>query len=284
MSPIREEPYRLLRVSMVGIGLVAILSFFGAIGVSKLYWGYYVQRPSLDKRIREIERVISLTAIRSENQSDGTMRFVVNDTYSIADRLNGCRDEDPSYSYYCLSERVLVVLDDFGKLPALPDRMHSGELALLYDRLEATKLLRDGSPGYEHAKELVGIALEAEGKDGQRYLFVGVTGRQVSNDHYPFYEFLFHVPDRDSVPMLLSRNRFFYDVAGMEGAEWPVAFLAFLLLGTAILALTVVALSVIDTIKGRGSVRKVLTVALILVATVILIVAFSLVGWSVSGG
>ena len=66
----------------------------------------------------------------------------------------------------------------------------------MYDWLDGTGKLAEGVSGYDHAKEVQGIALEAEGSKGERYLFVGVTGRQVSNDHYPYYEFLFRMPDR----------------------------------------------------------------------------------------
>jgi hypothetical protein len=84
--------------------------------------------------------------------------------------------------------------------------------------------------------------------------------------------------------MFLSHKRFFYGVAGMEGAEWSLAFPAFLLVGIALLALILVVLSVIDTNKERRDSLKVLTVAAIWVLAVVLIAAFGLVGWSVPGG
>ena len=253
MSAVNSRRYRFARILLSGIGLVAVLSFLAAIGVSKLYWGYYLRPPSLDRRIREIERVISLTAVGSERRSDGSIRLVTNDTYSITDGLSRCRDGVPRIYYDCLSERILVALGDLGKLPASADRMPPEELATLYGELEATEMLRDGGRGCDQAKELTGIVLEAEGKEGQRYLFVGVDGGQVSNDHYPYYEFLFHLLDQDSGPVLLSCNRLFYDVAGLEGMEWSGAWLAFFLLGTVVVVLTVVVLFVINALQRKSS-------------------------------
>jgi hypothetical protein len=251
-NTVRRKLLHLLRIFLVGVGLAVVLSFLAAIGASKLYWGYFIRRPGVDRRIGEIEQVISLTSVRSERQSDGSVRFVASNTYRIADGLSVCRDERPWISYYCLDERILVALDDLGKLPASPDHMSPDELAALYGQLEATQLLYDGAPGYhDHATDLRGIVLVAKGKSDQHYLFVGVTGGQVSNDHHPYYEFLFDLPDHDSELVLLSCNRFFYDVAGVEGldglAVWPVFFLA----GMVIVVLVGALLSVISILREK---------------------------------
>jgi hypothetical protein len=51
-------------------------------------------------------------------------------------------------------------------------------------------------------------------------VLLGLTGMQLSNDHYPCYEILFE--GRKGSPGLsyVRGQRFFYDLAGMEGAEW----------------------------------------------------------------
>ena len=54
------------------------------------------------------------------------------------------------------------------------------------------------------------------GQDGRPLLFLGVRGRQVSNDHYPYYEFLFATNSPGAPPTLLSSQRFYYDVAGIR--------------------------------------------------------------------
>jgi hypothetical protein len=69
-----------------------------------------------------------------------------------------------------------------------------------------------------------GLALEAEDADGRRLLFVGLGSGQVSNDHYPRYEFLFAAAPGTDRFELISRNRWFVDIAGVEGFEWYVVY------------------------------------------------------------
>jgi hypothetical protein len=251
VTTVRDKLHRLLKIFLFGTGLAALLSFLAAIGVSKVYWGYFIRRPSVDRRIHQIEQVVSLTALRSEKQRDGSVRFVTHDGYDIADRLSVCRDDRPWISYYCLEERILAALDDQGKLPVSPERMPFHELAALYHWLEATQLLHRGAPGYDRARELTGIALVTEGRGSQRYLIVGVTGGQVSNDHHPYYEFLFRLSERAPNPVLLSCRRFFYDVAGYEGLEWWAAWLVLFPAGMVILVLASVVLAIISVLKRQ---------------------------------
>ena len=110
MTTVRPKLRRTLRVFLLGTGLAAVLSFLAAIGASKLYWGYFIRRPGLDRRVHQVEQVTTLTALRSVEQPDGSMRFVANDGYDIADRLSVCRDQRPWVSYYCLEERILAAL------------------------------------------------------------------------------------------------------------------------------------------------------------------------------
>ena len=124
--------------------------------------------------------------------------------------------------YYVLEGRILRALKDRQALPAEPSVMPAGRLEGLYQALEATGRLEDGETGYANAKRLSGIVVEALGQDGRPLLFVGVRGGEVSNDHYPYYEFLFTTDSPGALPKLLSSQRFYYDVAGIEGAEWPV--------------------------------------------------------------
>jgi hypothetical protein len=149
----------------------------------------------------------------------------------------------------------------------------------LNEWLEGSDKLVEGAPGYEHARELTGIALEAKGREGQRYLFVAATGRQVSNDHYPYYEFLFQEAGQGAAPKLLSHRRLYYDVAGMEGAEWPVVFVILLLFGTLLVALALVIRAAIDTCRGRDALQTV-TVVTVLVLSITVTLVFGLGGCS----
>ena len=243
--------HRLLKGFLFGIAVVAMLSFLVAIAVSRAYWGFYLRRPGIDRRINQVELVQSVTALRSERLAGGSMRFVVHEGYDIAERLRVCQDNRPSISYYCLDERVLAALDDLGKLMEEHERMPATDLARLYHTLETTQLLRQGSPGYDRATELTGIAVLADAQEGQRFLIVGVTGGEVSNDHHPYYEFLFRLPDGSPDPILLSHRSFYYDVAGYEGLHGPRLWLVIFPPAVIALAAVTVVVSVTDVIRVR---------------------------------
>lgn len=258
--------------------LTLLLAFLGAITASKMYWGYFLRRPGLDRRIRNWDRVISITPVSTERQADGTGIFVVDGSYSISNKIKN----DRSDSYYCLDGRILIALEDRGKLPDSPNRMEAELLRSLYGRLDSSGILVEGDPGYDEAKLLHGVVVEALGKDNQRYVFVGVKGLEVSNDHRPYYEFLFKADKQTSELKLLSCNQFFYDLAGIEGLEWPVMFLyssGFGLLAT--LPITVVFILFIRLIRGKKVSSPTKLSALrrfrwgILFASVYLIVALS---------
>ncbi len=233
----RRYPARIL---LVVIGGTLALAFLAAIVISKGLWGYYLYRPLLDRRIAWARKVVSVTMVETAPGRDG--RTLIPDTsFSIDQRIAYGRQDD----YYNLGERALIALKEANRLPDAPPSMNPDRLARLYNLLERTGRLEAGEPGYDHAKDLRGVVIEAEGSDGQPLLFVGVQGGEVSNDHHPYYEFLFSGPNPAGAWKLLSAQRFYFDVAGIEGMEWPVSFVGFSALGLVVsIPVTLLAMAV----------------------------------------
>jgi len=146
---------------------------------------------------------------------------------SMKETLERCREDQ----YYCLDGRILVALDGAGRLSEATGPPPTSLIGELYSRIDKTGLLLDGEPGYPHGRQLYGVVVEGDDAGGQRRVFVGVQGGQLSNDHYPYYEFLFAWPADGRTPSLLFANRFFYDIAGIEGLEWPYLFVVFAVTG-----------------------------------------------------
>ncbi len=201
--------------------LTLFLAFLGSTIWSRNYWGYFMSRPGLDARVKKWERVLTVTCVSTQAESDESKVFIADPGCSVADRIKDGRND----RYYCLDARALIALEDSGKLPDSPDHMEAELLRSLHGRLDSEGLLIEGEPGYDEAKILRGTVIEALGADKKRYVFVAVKGYEVSNDHRPYYEFLFQANKQTSDLKLLSRKQFFYDVAGIEGFEWPVMFL-----------------------------------------------------------
>jgi hypothetical protein len=75
---------------------------------------------------------------------------------------------------------------------------------------------------------VAGLAIEVLDDVGRRALVVGLRGQQVSNDHYPYYEASYRW---DGSGWELDRaQRYFYDIAGIEGFEAPALAAVFTIL------------------------------------------------------
>jgi hypothetical protein len=223
--------------------LILFLAFLGSTSWSKNYWGYYIRRPGLDKRVRKWEKVLTITPVTTKVQEDKSKVFVAGSRSSIHESIEDGRND----RYYCLDARVLIALEDSGKLPDSPEQMNAELLGSLYEQIDKSGLLIEGKPGNDQAKVLRGVVIEALGKDKERYVFVAVKGYPVSNDHRPYYELLFKADNQISDIRLLSRKQFFYDLAGIEGVEWWFMFLNFSGLG--LLLIVPMALLIIPLVR-----------------------------------
>ena len=233
----RKHPAKIL---LAVIGGTFALAFLAAIVVSKGLWGYYLYRPALDRRIANAGKVLSVTIVKTT--PGGKERTLIPDnSFSIGKTI----EYGQTYDYYSLGERALIALKNANRLPASPLPISADRLARLYGVLARTGRLETGQPGYDRAKDLRGVVIEAEGSETNPIVFVGVQGGEVSNDHYPYYEFLFSDPDHAGDLKLLSAQRFYFDVAGIEGMEWPMFFVAFSALGIVLsVPVTLIAMAV----------------------------------------
>jgi hypothetical protein len=210
----------------VGAAGTLLLPFLAAIWINHQMWGYFLSRPAVDRRIVNAHQIETISRVETGSDSRGRRTFAsgpIGDLDSLI-QVNPREDD-----YYVLEKRILYSLKDRQALPAEPGVMPPARLEGLYQALESTGRLENGAHRYVHAKELSGIVVEALEQNGRPLLFVAVRGGEVSNDHHPYYEFLFTTDSPGAPPKLLSSQRFYYDVAGMEGVEWPVLLPVFAL-------------------------------------------------------
>jgi hypothetical protein len=204
---------------VLAYGIVALVmlvaSFCVAIGFSRVIWGYYCFRPKVPGEMRDIKTVSAVIPVKTVSEGKDHRRMVVRDDYSIADRIVDAKKD----AYYCLEERLLLALEARSILPSRPSTNLSG-LPELFPLVRGSGILVAPDEGYEDADMLSGIVVDATGRSGQRLVFLGLTGMQLSNDHYPYYELVFSGTGGTQALSYIRGQRFFYDVAGIEGAEW----------------------------------------------------------------
>jgi hypothetical protein len=231
------RPWRPVFVLLTVATVVAGVAFVVAVGFSRYYWGYFLSRPAPDRRIVAATRLFSATGVHTTEDDDDTPRFVVDVPQNDLDsrqRLLAGIDDGNADPYYDLDSRVPRALVKRGLLPpAGRQQLPPETLARLYARLAATGRVDFG--GYPGPMAFDGVVIEAASPSGEPLLFVGVTSGAVSNDHHAYYEFLFdESPGRPAGSPPISVRKFYYDVAGMEGVEWPTITLVLGVLGGAV--------------------------------------------------
>ncbi|MEO1430363.1 MAG: hypothetical protein AAFV71_15115 [Cyanobacteria bacterium J06633_8] len=249
------KPLGIILVFLVTFGSTVFAGFLASIFISKSYWGYYFNPPELPQKVEEFEKVRSVTPVSSIKRNNGTRIFKIDtsnsciqDIHSGIENLKSSCGTGKCNSEYCDNSRAVLSLAEQGKLPKKTSYISPDKLNSLYNYLESTKLLYEGEPGYNgelvadsvtgdlvskgDGKRLEGIVIEAEDNNKQSYLFIAVNGGQISNDHYPYYEFLFELPKDKSTPTLVANNRFFYQIGGFEGIlEWNFIWMLFIAIG-----------------------------------------------------
>jgi hypothetical protein len=233
-----------VRTWALSVGAVGTLLLPGLIAIwfSPEMWGYYVSRPDVnrpdvsrpdvDRRIVEARRIETITYVVAKTHSRGRRAFSGESIGNVYQYGHVCMHDG---GCSVLAGRVLRELKDRKTLPEeMPEEMReipAGRLESLYQVLDESGLLEAGEPGYSKAKNLRGLVVEALGRDGRPLLFVAAQGGEISNDHYPFYEFLFTSDSPGGSLKLLSSVRFYYDVDGIVGLVWPALLLHFAFLG-----------------------------------------------------
>lgn len=249
------KPFWILSAFLLTFGSSIFVGFLASISISKAYWGYYFSPPELPQKVEDFEKVRSITPVSSIKRNNGTRIFKIDtssscikEIQSATENLNSSCGTGKCDTEYCDSSRIILSLFKKGKLPKKTPYISPEKLNSLYNYLEKTELLYQGEPGYNgelkpdavtgdliskgDGKRLGGVIIEAEDKNKQSYLFIAVNGGQISKDHYPYYEFLFEIPKDKSTPKLLTHNRFFYEIAGVEGIlEWHFIWRFFIVIG-----------------------------------------------------
>ena len=204
-----------LALALAGAALAAVLL---AAAFSRLYWGYWFARPAVPREVAGLASVAAVIPVETRTETNGERRLAAVAGCDLRAVVTAARGEEDTY--YCLTQRLLLALDDRTLLPAeaTPDL---SALPPLFPLLRASGLLVDPEEGYATSDQLGGVVVDAVARDGRRCVLLGLTGGQQSNDHYPYYEFVFS--SHEGGGLAFDRGQvFFYDVAGIEGAEWPI--------------------------------------------------------------
>lgn len=207
----------LLTVSRVSLFALAT-AFLLSIAFSRSYWGYFFARPSPEKVASRLTSVNGLSFIECA-EAEGALACVPDqERQPTLESARAYCAEDP---YYCLGDRLLVQLGELGILPPDPEPVESTLISVIPRLLRDKDLIAQPDPGYE-PMEFSGLLVSGSGTGGGQVALVGLSGSEVSNDHYPYVELA--IAQRPE-PRILKAQQFYYDIAGIEGLEWFPVFI-----------------------------------------------------------
>lgn len=224
------------------VGIIVLLAFISGPLVSKAYWGYWLDPPAIDSRVMGSTDVSAFGGFETAQKQDG----------GFCDRLVSSEPPNPKYAdpteypseytSYQMSQTGLSVRE-------------RGSLGM--DLQKIRRLLLDprvqvkGEEGYDPTARFYGFWARLKGSDGEQFLFVAATGSEVSNDHYPYYRLLY-LCKPGSAPQPISRQVFYYDIAGLERMRWYRISLTATILGLLIGVPVVLLASPLKSIRTKS--------------------------------
>lgn len=245
---------------LFGIVFIFQLSFTFISGSKNLdYWGYAFKRPTVFKEINNASTLLQCSKVSNYDSTGLKSLYVVIDTTEGFENLFGRKDpyygnvdrpfmvfQDNSHQHGDLYDFSNVYYDTTKNIPP-------NELENLDAQIQKTGIIDKGEQKfyYDHLGQLNGIVTKFRTDDNKTYIFAGLRGREISNDHYPFYEFLFV---KENGKFNLTRKQKYYtDFAGIEGLEYANLASIFSLMLTVI---GIIALTIILTIEKIMTNRK----------------------------
>jgi hypothetical protein len=221
------------------------------------YWGYAFKRPTVFKEIESANKILQCSKVINYDSTGLKPLYVLIDTTSKFENSFGRKDpyydnvgrafmvfQYNSYSYGGLYDFLDIYYDTTKNLPV-------NELESIDKQIQKSGIVVKGEQKfeYDHLGQFEGVITKFKATDNKTYIFAGLNGREVSNDHYPFYEFLF--VEKNEKYNLIKKQIYYTDLAGIEGLEFANILPLFSLLLTIAGIVVMTILLTINKIKAN---------------------------------
>jgi len=226
---ISPSPLNFLKTWGLTFAALTALSSGLSIWFSNAYWGYPFTAPALPETVSEFDEILTITPFEVLDASSPNYQLAPE---RLSDRNylqplgnSGYLGSTKCNTEYCHPSRALVQLVDQGSLSEQKPTLTAEQLAQAGDQLRNADLLLKAEGDYaESVRWESGLIIEAMAND-QRHLFFAINAGQIENDHYPYYEMVFQ-QDSFAEPLeLVEMNQFFYEIAGIEGADFRAVWI-----------------------------------------------------------
>ncbi len=220
---------KLINFSKIYFPVLIIISLTGNFW-NYYYWGYFLKRPTIFSQLKNANEILSITE-SSINKENHLFSYI---------------DINPDYYYYSYERPIIAMLENWESRGNLLDyekiyksenlKLSNNEIKTIEYLIAKSNFLTKPEKGYEQfSNGINGIFIEFTTskqkntsilnlKEHQRkpeleydkiYTYALINSGQLSNDHFARYEFLIHNN------AIVRKQKFYYDVAGIEGLEYP---------------------------------------------------------------
>jgi hypothetical protein len=222
--------------------LALTLAIAVAAGLSKVYWGYVLSPPGVDPRVLNATKVVAYSRAggdQTTHQYVPPQKDLDGATWPRSpisfESFAGIRNTDDTWRLLPNPVDPAAWEQDWlarGVIPSVgsPPTLAPERITTLRSLIESTASPVSGEYG-NGLGESRGSAqvFQLLGPAGEPLLFVSLHTGELSNDHLAYYELLYD--DSTTPPTLLDRRQWYFDVAGIEGAEFVPLSIAFSILG-----------------------------------------------------
>lgn len=199
---------------LLQITIMITLSVATAAIVSESIWGYPFFRPDVSSAIQEAGQINALIAV-----SD--WRPVNSGTLQKSGEWQESIELARNHPYDTPEGRALIAWQDRGLLSADMKELPLETAAQALAAVQA--FFPDGTNDYKStAENRSAIVAQFDGSMGKNLVLVAARAGQHRNDHYAYREFI--LKPMDGGYQVLHQTGFQYDVAGIEGLEFPYLF------------------------------------------------------------
>lgn len=221
----------LISFSRIYFPILIIISLTGSFW-NYHYWGYFFKGPAIFSEVKNANEILSIT----------------DNTTSIENDLFSHIDINPDYYYYSYERPIIAMLEDWESRGNLMDyeniyksetsKLSNIEITTLKNLIAKSNFLTKPEKGYEQfSNRINGLFIEfTTSKQNNTtivnneklnrkpvleydkiYTYAIISSGQLSNDHFAIYEFLI------KNNKIVKKQKFYYDVAGIEGLEYPTS-------------------------------------------------------------
>ncbi|MCH5433555.1 hypothetical protein LT991_12385 [Leptospira interrogans serovar Canicola] len=214
--------HRIITVVYLSIGIMILFW-------SQSHWGYFLSRPSIPNSIKKVKRLVSELSLEPSIFPACNLKSKDRDWQLTSSKRFDYDTTQDRIEYFLDNIFVRLNQDETNWRKALNKtsfRLNISKGIKIHDFIQKNYTFEKREAEYNRVCFFRAVDIfEFIDFDGNKIYYVGYSTYQLSNDHYAYYEFIIY--ENENGYQIKQSNRFFYDVAGIEGLEFPYFMLLF---------------------------------------------------------